>query len=341
MREARTQVLVAGGGLGGVAAALAACARGVDVVLVEEQAWLGGQLTSQAVPPDEHPWIERFGCTARYRALRDGIRAAYRRDYPLTEAARARPALNPGASFVSAISHEPRVGLAVLEAMLAAPRSTGRLTVLTRHAPVRALADGDRVRAVTVRELSSGDERVVWADHVLDATETGDLLPLCGAEYVTGFEARSETGEPHAPATAQPLNMQAVTACFALDHLEGEDHTIERPPEYDDWLARCPPHFPEGPLSLVVPDPRTNAPVSAPSAQPAGDPRRSARTWPTPRSTATCGCSAGSRRAATSCPARTAATSRSPTGRSSTTRAARCSRCPATRRGAIAAPPGP
>jgi hypothetical protein len=39
---------------------------GVDVVLAEEHEWLGGQLTSQAVPPDEHPWIERFGCTARY-----------------------------------------------------------------------------------------------------------------------------------------------------------------------------------------------------------------------------------------------------------------------------------
>ena len=83
-------MLVAGGGLGGVAAALAAAARGAGVVLVEETAWLGGQLTSQAVPLDEHPWIERFGATARYRALRDGIRAYYRAHYPLTAAARAR-----------------------------------------------------------------------------------------------------------------------------------------------------------------------------------------------------------------------------------------------------------
>jgi 2-polyprenyl-6-methoxyphenol hydroxylase-like FAD-dependent oxidoreductase len=169
--EARTEVLVAGGGLGGVAAALAACARGVDVVLVEEHAWLGGQLTSQAVPADEHPWIERFGCNARYRALRDRIRAYYRRHYPLTEAARAR-ALNPGASFVSALSHEPRVGVAAIEALLAPHRSTGRLSVLTGHAPVRALVDGDRVRAVTVRDLRSGDERIVWGDWILDATET-------------------------------------------------------------------------------------------------------------------------------------------------------------------------
>jgi hypothetical protein len=273
MREARTQVLVCGGGLGGVAAALAACARGASVVLTEEHAWLGGQLTSQAVPPDEHPWIERFGCTARYRALRDGIRAHYRRHYPLTEAARARSALNPGASFVSLISHEPRVGLAVLEAMLAADRSTGRLTVLPRHVPVAAAVDGDRVGAVTGRDLDSGAECVVWADWVLDATETGELLPLCGAEYVTGAEARGETGEPHAPDTAQPLNMQAVTACFAVDHLDGEDHTIDRPVDYDEWRARRPPAFPDGQLALVVPDPRTNAPVARVfRPNPPGDP---------------------------------------------------------------------
>src|SRR4051794_17110776 len=87
MREQRTGVLVVGGGLGGVAAALAATERGAEVVLVEETAWLGGQLTSQAVPLDEHPWIERFGCTARYRRLRDGIRAYYR---PTTRSRRRR-----------------------------------------------------------------------------------------------------------------------------------------------------------------------------------------------------------------------------------------------------------
>ena len=57
-------MLVVGGGLGGVAAALAAAERGARVLLSEETDWLGGQLTSQAVPPDEHPWIEGFGCTA-------------------------------------------------------------------------------------------------------------------------------------------------------------------------------------------------------------------------------------------------------------------------------------
>ena len=164
MRELRTQVLVAGGGLGGVAAALAAAEGGADVVLTAAGPWLGGQLTSQAVPLDEHPWAERFGVTARYRRLRDGIRAYYREHYPLTAAARALPHLNPGASRVSALSHEPRVALAVLEAMLAPHRSSGRLRVLHGLVPAAAETDGDRVEAVRFRDAESGDELVIVAD---------------------------------------------------------------------------------------------------------------------------------------------------------------------------------
>ena len=67
-RELTTDILVVGAGLGGVAAALAAADRGANVILTEEFPWIGGQLTSQAVPPDEHPWVEEFGVTARSTA---------------------------------------------------------------------------------------------------------------------------------------------------------------------------------------------------------------------------------------------------------------------------------
>jgi len=76
--ETETDVLIVGGGLGGVAGALAALRLGRRVVLTEETDWIGGQLTAQAVPPDEHPWIEEMGCTASYRRLRNGIRDFYR-----------------------------------------------------------------------------------------------------------------------------------------------------------------------------------------------------------------------------------------------------------------------
>ncbi|RYG67018.1 FAD-dependent oxidoreductase, partial [bacterium] len=70
MQELHADIAIIGGGTGGVAAALAALRAGKSVILTEETDWIGGQFTSQAVPPDEHPWIEQFGCTRSYRRLR-------------------------------------------------------------------------------------------------------------------------------------------------------------------------------------------------------------------------------------------------------------------------------
>lgn len=260
-QEVQVDVAVIGGGLGGVAAALAAVEAGHTVLLSEESDWVGGQLTSQAVPPDENPWIEQFGCTARYRRLRDEMRDHYRRWYPLSEEARAQRYLNPGRGTVSSICVEPRVGLTVLESMLAAPTSAGRLRVLVEHAPVAATVDGDRVASVTVQG-PDGDLVTVLAAYVLDATETGDLLPLAGVEHVTGAESREETGESHAPSEAQPLNMQAVSWCFALDHMNGQDHTIDRPASYDHWRTLEPRSWTGPLLSFVAPVPRTNEPLA-------------------------------------------------------------------------------
>ncbi|MFB9184831.1 FAD-dependent oxidoreductase [Dactylosporangium sucinum] len=247
-------VLVVGGGLGGVAAALAALRAGRSVVLTEEFDWLGGQLTSQAVPPDEHSWVEQFGVTASYRALRDGIRAYYRRHYPLTDAARRWVHLNPGAGGVSRLCHEPAVAKAVIEAMLLPYQSGGRLRILQPYKAISADTDGDQVTAVTV---TNGDQqRTIQARYVIDATETGELLPLTGTEYVTGFEAQSDTGEPSAPAAAQPMNMQAVSVCFAIDHVDG-DHTIDKPQSYDFWRAYTPPFWGGPLLSFRSPSPRT------------------------------------------------------------------------------------
>jgi FAD dependent oxidoreductase len=259
-RELRCDVAIVGGGLGGVAAALAALAGGHRVILTEETDWIGGQVTAQAVPPDEHAWIETIGCTRRYRAYRDGVRDYYRRHYPLTDASRALADFNPGSATVSRIAHEPRVSLAVLEAMLAPHVSAGRLRVLLRHAPSAADVEGSRVRSVTVRDLSESLDRTIQAQYFLDATELGELLPLTKTEYVTGFESRKETGEPHAPDRAQPLNMQAFTVCFAMDYVAGEDHTIDKPAEYGFWrdyVPRLTPAWPGPLLAWEQTDPRT------------------------------------------------------------------------------------
>ena len=158
-----TEVAVIGGGVGGVAAALALLERGHRVVLTEEHPWLGGQLTSQAVPPDEHIWVEQFGVTARYRALRDGIRRYYRDHYPLSEQARADRHLNPGRGRVSRLCHEPRVAVAVIDQLLAPYRSNGRLVVLQQLE--RAPADLGRA-AVAVGEAADRGEQGVGVVHL-------------------------------------------------------------------------------------------------------------------------------------------------------------------------------
>jgi hypothetical protein len=249
-RELQADVVVVGGSVGGCAAALAAARAGCRVILTEETEWIGGQLTSQAVPPDEHPWIESFGCTRLYRQFRNGLRAYYRQHYPLTGEARQVIDLNPGNGLVSHLCHEPRVALAVLIDMLAPYISGRRVLLLTRHRPTAADVTGDRVRSVRVHALDNGSDLVLNAPYILDATELGDLLPLAKTEYVVGAEARKDTGEPHAPSLANPSNQQAFTCCFAIDHIEGENHTIDRPSEYEffqKYIPQLKPAWP-GPL---------------------------------------------------------------------------------------------
>jgi hypothetical protein len=233
--------------------------------MTEPTDWIGGQLTQQAVPPDEHGWIESFGGTSAYRLLRRNIRDWYRRNRPLTPEAKARENLNPGDGSVSRLCHEPRVAVAVLGEMLAPAVEKGLLTVLLNSSPVSARADGDRVRAVRFAVESGAREMTVEADYFIDASETGDLLPLTGTEYVTGSEPRSETGEPNASEKARPANMQAVTWCYAVEYLPGEDHTIERPAGYGFWRDYRPqldPPWPPHPLlSLWYSQPGTRKPL--------------------------------------------------------------------------------
>jgi len=261
--ELQADVVIVGGSMGGTAAALAAARNGARVILTETTDWIGGQLTAQAVPPDEHPWIEQFGATASYRTYREAVRHHYRRWYALTGAAHDDPHLNPGRCGVSRLCHEPRAALAVLEGMLAPHVSAGRVTILRHHTPAAAQTTGDRVDAIRVRDTRDGSERTLTALFFVDATELGDLLPLTGTEYVTGAEAQSDTGELHAPPEAQPLNMQALTWCFAMDHVPGEDHTIDKPDDYDFWAAHVPsvePPWPGRLLSWSYSNPRTLEP---------------------------------------------------------------------------------
>jgi hypothetical protein len=258
--EQRTEILIVGGGTGGVAAALAAARLGRCVILTEAGDWIGGQLTSQAVPPDENPWIEQRGASESYRQMRERVRAYYRRNYPLRPEYQALVHLNPGGGWVSPLCAEPRVFLAALHEMLAPFIASRQVQIWLRHQPVAALTHADTVLAVTL-QTDEGAQVTVYADFVLDATEWGDLLELADVESVIGAESQAQTGEPNAlPGAPDPLDQQAATWCFALDYRPGEDHTIARPADYAFWRSYRPAFWPANLLSWEDVNPITLQP---------------------------------------------------------------------------------
>ncbi len=220
VRDASCEILVAGGGTGGVAAALAAARRGRSVALIEETDWLGGQMTSQGVSAlDEHEHIENFGGTRSYYALRNSIRRHY-----------GTP--NPGNCWVSRLAFEPRVALRVIEQML--PPS---VSIYRRMKAVGVSTDRARITAVLCLGLDDGKLVRFHPETVIDATELGDLLPLSGAEYVVGAETIAQTGEPQAqPEEPKPHCVQSFTYTFACERRpKGESHVIAKPGKYEHY----------------------------------------------------------------------------------------------------------
>ena len=144
----------------------------------------------------------------------------------------------------------------MLQGMLAPYLTSGNLQLWLKHVPVAAESFGDRVAAVTLLDAQNGRERVVQFEIVIDATELGDLLPLANVEHVIGAESQTQTGELHAlPGEADPLDQQAFSWCFALDYLPGEDHTIEKPDDYDFWRGYHADFWPAPQLSWCYPEP--------------------------------------------------------------------------------------
>lgn len=258
----QVDIAVIGGGLGGVAAALAACRNGQKVLLTEESVWLGGQVSTQAVPPDEHDYIEDYGRTESYAQYRKHIRDYYRRYYPLSEKAQNDAFLNPGKGWVSALCHEPRVSARVLEDMLTPYLANGQLTLWYETEPISAYRNQKKeVEYVWVYRKDVQEKVRVEAHYFLDATELGDLLPMTDTAYVTGSESKDDTGELHAIDVADPLDMQAITWCFAVSLEDEGDYTIEKPALYDFWKEHRSHFWPGSQLSWTYVEPHTLNPI--------------------------------------------------------------------------------
>lgn len=238
-------VLIIGGSMGGVAAALSALKpdgndRHLKVCLTEETKWLGGQMTSQGVSALDENWlVETTGAALSYIDLRQDIRKHYLKDS--SDEGKKQKYFHPGNSWVTRLSFEPQAALDAIDERLAPGIADGALSVYMRHKCVQvetsSQANGSKkkVRAnkVLCVNLDTNEFIEFLPQIVLDATECGDLLPLAKLDYVYGQESKVQTGEPHAPVQANKENVQDFVYPFILEMRQGENHTIDKPADYE------------------------------------------------------------------------------------------------------------
>ncbi|MBI1370765.1 MAG: FAD-dependent oxidoreductase [Planctomycetes bacterium] len=225
-------VVIAGAGTGGTAAAVAAGRLGVSVLLVEPTDWVGGQAFAAAVTSmDEASRDLSVRSRGLYAELVRRGNAHYDKLNLSTDTC-----YNGKGHFCL----EPRVGRAIFLSMLA---GTPTVTLSLQSTVTKVVRDGDRITGLDLAVVS--DDGKTTTHHIactvlIDATEYGDVLPLTGATYRIGNRL---SDQPVDPALPDPP-MQDNTWTAVIREYESD------PPE--DFIFKSPPpnytpeHFARG-----------------------------------------------------------------------------------------------
>lgn len=186
--------LVAGGGMAGVCAALAAARQGANVVLVQNRSRLGGNASSE---------VRMHIVGADHHGNRPGWREG-----GLLEEMRLEDAV-----------HNPHWSWELWDLMLYDKVvSEPNITLLLDASVYRAEVQNRRIHRVWVRCDTA--ELIYRVDAALYADCTGDCrLGLeAGAEFVTGHESRDTYGESLAPETGGPGTLGSSILFTARDY---------------------------------------------------------------------------------------------------------------------------
>jgi FAD dependent oxidoreductase len=244
LRRSKVDIAIVGASLGGVMAAFQACRAARSVILVAEHDWLGGQMTAQAVPPDEHRLIESGGASASYLEFRRAMRERYLANAEFCDHTEMTEGCNPGDGWVSRLCIEPAHAADYFEALLKTYVDGGRLAIMRGAVLADVQKQAQHIGNVIVCDRSGVLHEVV-ADYFLDATDTGELIKLAGLQYRVGKEGRAEFGEPDAPMLADRHDQQPVTFVMALrrEARPRECTEIAQPESYGFWQQYRVPHF--------------------------------------------------------------------------------------------------
>lgn len=209
-----TQVLVIGGGTGGVAAGIQAARMGVQTIIVEPGPWLGGMISAAGV-----------SATDGNHKLASGIWKEFReRLYKVYG--------GPGAvatGWVSNTQFEPHVADSIFKRMVA---ETQNLSVRYGSRFLKVLKTGNKITGAQFTDASN-QVFTVDAAITIDATEMGDVLANAGVPFDLGMEAGSLTGETVGVHETNDIVQELTYVAILKDYGATADCTIAKPVGYN------------------------------------------------------------------------------------------------------------
>lgn len=159
-------IIIAGGGMSGVSAAIQATRLGASVLIVEPTNMLGGQATAAGVSTMDD--MTRLRESGIYREFMDKVREHY---------AGLRKSIATSYWKTDGKAFEPKVGSDILKVM------AGSADILY-HSEIVAVKSSEHGRNVTVK--SPEGTKDFTCSILIDATEYGDVIPLAGLRYRSG-----------------------------------------------------------------------------------------------------------------------------------------------------------
>lgn len=174
-KSAVYDVVIVGGGMAGVCAAIAAARHGAKTALIQDRPMLGGNASSE---------IRMHICGASEN--------------------QKKPELEEGGILheilLSNKSRNDAFNYSVWDMTLyEAVKSQQNLTLHLNTAMTACTMDGDQIREIRCSQLTTETNYTFSANIFVDATGIGTLAHLSGADYAVGSEGRDEYGEPDAP----------------------------------------------------------------------------------------------------------------------------------------------
>ena len=209
-------VAVVGAGCGGAAAAIQAARLGMEVAVVEESDWVGGQMTGGGVSTMDD-----------VRRTRTGIYGEFLRRASAYYDARETP-VNTCYWGSDTFAFEPWVAQMTLLDMM---RETGGVSLFMKTRVLEAKMKNGAVRAALLDK--EGEKIELRAKVFIDATEAGDFIPLTGARYRAGHGDSS--GE--IDGVIQDITYVAVIKRYPAGVPE-ELKFRHRPPHYEEYAPK-------------------------------------------------------------------------------------------------------